>query len=798
MKISWNWLSRHVDLSGIDPFEFAERFTLSVAELEKVQKKGEGIEDVVVGKILDLKPHPSADKLQVAVCQIREKTATIVSGAPNLRTGAVIPVAIDGAHLPGGVEVKAIKLRGIMSEAVPLSERDMGLSDDHSGVMILPADSRTGAKFVDAFSVKDVVFEIDNKSITHRPDLWSHRGIAREIAALTQRSLKPLALDFIPGKENIIRVKVEDSIRCPRYMAAVYDGIIIRESPFWLKQYLLSAGIRAINNVVDIANFVMMDTGNPVHTFDIRYIEGNEIVIRCAKKGEKIRTLDSIERTLSAEDLIIADRNKAIALAGVMGGENSEIKNDTSMIVLESANFNAASVRRTAMRHGLRTEASAHFEKSLDPEFAAQALGLFSRMILEIIPESRIISPVYDAADFSKEKKKIFLEYGFVSRKLGIAVPPENAKRYLELLDFDVEEKNDGIEVTVPSFRATKDISIPEDLVEEIGRIHGYDRIEPKAPLMEVKWIDPLPVKKIEHSIRTFLSHQCCFSEILSYSFDSDTFLERAGIGYGKRMMLKNPISQDMRYLRSSLVPNLLLAADKNSVRHERFKIYEIGRIFHSECDQSGILKQEKICSGIVYESSGKKELNEEIFYRTKGMIHAMLSELGFKRSMMNRSFSGSYPWIHPAKSISIDIDDVNAGYMAQINPKVLQNLKMQESMCSFELNLDILLGMKPDDVFFTEIPRLPGIPFDLSIIVPEKITAEEMEKIIRKESGDILKNLRIFAIFRGDPIPREKKSVSFNLYFQTDQRTLQIKEVQDIIDRIMGNFAEIGGSLRK
>ena len=481
MLISANWLSRHVDLEGVDFDELGKRFTLNVAELEDVHRVGAQAAACVVGHVLEA-VHVEGTHLNL--CQVDTGDASprqIICGAPNIAAGHYVPVVLPGQTL-GELEVGERKVRGHLSQGMIASERELGLSDEHEGIMVLEGTPAPGTPLGELLAIEDVLFEIDNKSLTHRPDCWGHRGIAREVAALLGRPLKALEHAVTYTDARPISVTVEDPEACPRYLAVTIDGVTVAPSPFWIRVLLHRVGVRAINQVVDATNFVMLDLGNPLHAFDRREVKGDAIVVRRAGEGESFTTLDDAEHTLGPEDLLIGDAERGVALAGIMGGQNSEIRDDTTQVVLEAANFHPSIVRMTASRLGIRTDSSARFEKSLDPELALDASRAFCALLCELDSGARVTSALVDVKAPRPALPVITLPIDLVDRRLGIALGRETIVNYLERLGFGVSGDESVLEVSVPSWRATKDISIAADLIEEVGRSFGYDNIPPAPP----------------------------------------------------------------------------------------------------------------------------------------------------------------------------------------------------------------------------------------------------------------------------------------------------------------------------
>ena len=800
MKFSWNWLSEFVDLGGIAPETVAERFTLTVAELEAVGKVGQGIDDVVVGRITSVAPHPNADKLRIVEVDVGARVVRGVSGAPNLAVGIVVPVALPGAKLPGGVEVHATDLRGVASELVVLSERELGLSDDHTGVLVLSGDVKLGARFVDVVPVRDTVFEVDNKSLTHRPDLWGHYGLAREVAAMVDRPLRPID-DHVPQTEaDPLKVAIDDARDCPRYLAMCYSGVRIEPSPFWLRHRLRTVGLRPISNVVDLTNYVMFALGEPTHGFDRRQLGGDTIRVRRAAEGEHLRTLDGTDLTLSTDDLLIADAARGVALAGVMGGENSEVLPDTTDVVLEAATFHPGLIRRSAVRHGIRTDASARFEKSLDPHLPTHAVAMFTRLLMQICPGSHPASCLYDVGSFDSTPLRIALDPAYVSSRLGVEIEPGRTRRILADLGFDVADVEGGtFDVTVPSWRATRDVSIREDLVEEVGRFIGYDRIEPTPPLAAVELVPRQPRADLSRRVRAILAGACGLDEVITYSFDSQALLRRIGFDPADPLRVRNAISADATMMRSELAPNLLGVVERNASRFADFGVFEIGRVFRATRDAEGIPLQAHHL-GLAFQDRGARTAAgvEAMYRKVRGVVEHLLRRLEIADVRVVDDWTNPrVPWMHPAGTARIASGDRTLGYLTRVHPAVMKALDCLGASFVVELGLDTLLAVDHAPVRFAPVPRFPSIQSDVSLIVDDPVPAGGLDALIRREAGALCTDVELVAVYAGAPIPEGRRSLSFRMTFQAPDRTLEAAEVSAAVDRVLAAAKTLGAGLR-
>ena len=798
MYISWNWLQRHVDLSGLDPHEIADRFTMSVAELEGIVEFGGTYDKLVSARITAVRPHDNSDKLAIVDLDLGDRTVAAISGAPNVVEGAIVVFALPGVILEGvegKPEVKVAEIRGFTSPGMTCSEKELGFSDDSSGLMLLPPETPLGVPLAKLVPCHDFILEIDNKSITHRPDLWGHRGIAREIAALVKRPMKDFDGSIDEGPEDPLTVRVADPDLCPRYCAQVFDNIQVETSPLWLKIHLSLVGVRPISNIVDITNFVMLDVGNPLHAFDARFLAGDTIVVRRALENEEISTLDGEQRQLLASDLLIADAERGVALAGVMGGENSEIRDDTTRVVLEAAAFEASGIRRTSSRLGLRTEASARFEKALDPLFPLQATALFSQMLREISPQVTVASRLYDVAEPAPEPTVIRIAPEFIRRKLGAPVETAVMKEMLTGISFGVEEEGDCFVVTAPTFRATKDVSIAEDIVEEIGRLYGYDNIVSEPVVATVKPVAALPSKKLARRAREGMV-ACGYSEVMTYSFDSVNLANQMGYSLDGALELANAISSDMPVMRRHLLPNMLLHTQKNGQFREDFRLFEYGRVFYPAPSAGAIPHQERRICALIYSRSGG---SFDLMLRLKAHVANVVAGLGRGGiSFGTLPEADGLPWVVAANGRSIRFGDRDIGLVSMLHPVVRDTLKFRGKIAFFEINLEPLFEAPEQVVKFQPLPRFPAIQNDLSVIVEAKVAYEKVADVIATAGGELLDELELFATFRGDPIPAGKKSLSFHLRFRSPDRTLKDAEVEPLVKAVLEALkAEVDGEIR-
>ncbi|MCB9787278.1 MAG: phenylalanine--tRNA ligase subunit beta [Deltaproteobacteria bacterium] len=790
MLISLRWLARHVDLDGVDADELGRRFTLNVAELDAVHRVGAGLEGLVVGLVQRAEDVPDTH-LHACTVDVGDGTPrSIVCGAPNVAAGQRVVVALPGAVV-GDLEIVERPLRGVLSQGMICSERELGLSDAHEGILVLDGDPAPGTLVSELVPLTDVLFEIDNKSLTHRPDLWGHRGIAREVSAILGRPLRPLELDVDFTDARPLTLTVEAPDACPRYSAVTLEGVTVAPSPLWLRALLHRVGTRAINNVVDATNFVMLDLGNPLHAFDRREVAGDAIVVRFARDGETFTTLDGAERSLRPSDLLIADAERGVALAGIMGGENSEIRDDTLAVVLESANFDAAVIRRTAVRLGLRTESSARFEKSLDPALVADASRAFCRLLAELCPGVRVTSAFMDVARAAAIPPTIALRVDRVHRRLGVELGAARITEMLTRLSFGVRPAQDGVlEVTVPSFRATKDIAIEADLIEEVGRSFGYDHIPPQPATVILTDPHPNHQKLTERAARIYLAKTAGLDEVLSYAFDFDPLLERIGAVPAERLRLVNAISAEMPALRTALGPGLLGVLEKNARREDAIGVFELGRVFLPGPTPDALPHQPTTLGGLVAEVAAEEDPDAALFARLSGVLRGLAPAV--QRTPLRLVQGGvAWPWAHPVRQARLMLGEATLGYVAELHPATQRALDVRQRAALFELDLDAWRESPRAAVAYRPLARYPSVYRDFAVVVAEAVRAEAVADAIEAALPGLVRDVSFQSVFRGAGLPGGQKSMAFAVTLGLDDRTLTDADVRAAEEAIWTSLAE-------
>lgn len=818
MKISVNWLRNYVNLPDQKDWKaFGDLLTIRTAEVEEVQNLAESYDKMVIGQIEEIKPHPNADKLRITRTNVGNETLQIICGGSNLFEEQKVAVALTGAkvrwHGEGDlVALEPTKIRGEESFGMICAASEIGLTDNSkddgdsrsvanivaaTGIMDLShLKAKPGTPLATALSKNDIIIDIENKTLTHRPDLWGHYGMAREIAAITDEQLKPL--DFFTKYDqklpNIVDIEVKDAKLCPRYITVTLDNIEISPSPEWLKTALENTGNRSINNIVDATNFVMLELGNPLHAFDTSEIAGGKIIVRRAKKGETIETLDEENKELNEDTLIIADTKKPLAIAGIKGGMHSGITDKTTRITLESANFNPVSIRKSSTRLGIRTESVQRFEKDLAPLLAEQAMDRLVKIIMELCPNAKVISNKQDVNNFKYKPRRIKLDLKKASSKIGVDITAKAAKELLEKLEFKVTAGKNSLEVTVPSFRATKDINHQDDLIEEVARLYGYEKIPAEVPELHVRPAARQNTERLEkYSVRDIFSLELGFNETINYSFYSKKTFENCGLDEKNHLKIRNYLSEEQTHLRVDLIPNLLFNVVANLKTTDHLKLYEIGRTYKFVNEYFPL--EEKNVAGLIL--VGKKA--NAPFYQAKTAMEVLLQRLNVT-ALKYRKAETPNPLAHPAKHAAW-FDHKSQQEIIQIyelHPEVAQNYGLEKlQIACFSLNYSLLHHLPRPGKKYRPIPRFPAIQIDISMLVDANREVATYEQAIRKADQKLISTVRLFDFYQGANIPEGKKSLAYQIIFQAPDRTLTDQEVKTVQQQIFTNLQKEGAEIR-
>lgn len=797
MKVSYQWLAEYVDLSGVSPKELAERLTLSGVAVDIVEYRNKGVESVVVGHVVEREQHPDADKLSVCKVDVGSgELLQIVCGAANVAAGQNVPVAIVGAKLPDGLKIKRAKLRGVESQGMICSARELGIEDRllpkeiQEGILVLPSSLPLGQDVISLLGLDDAVLELD--LTPNRSDCLSMLGVAYEVAAILDREVRLPSLHNAPESKLANWQVAIDSDACRDYSASYIRGVKIMPSPLWLQNRLIAAGIRPINNIVDITNYVMLEYGQPLHAFDADKVKSEQILVRQAVQGEKLITLDGIERELESEMLVITDGSQPIALAGVMGGENTEVSTDTTNILLESAHFEGISVRRTSKKLGLRSESSLRFEKGIDPNRVISALHRAATLMAEL-GGGEIVTGVARAArvEIPAEREYEITEED-VNLALGTALTVDQVLDIFRRLGFKVRGDHHSLFVTIPTRRP--DITIKADLIEEIARIAGYDQIPTTLPAGESTPGGLSASQRHRRHIRHSLE-QSGYYQAITYTLTQERFEGIfAPIGKeSKNVALAMPMSEERSILRTELLPSLLQVATYNSNRNvEDIAIYEVGKVFKTDQDQMTELPQESyylagLAMGKLHPSNWSGPGIAADFYVVKGTLENLFEKLGLTDV---RYVADEIQGLHPGRGAWIEAAGERIGYMGQLHPEVQKQYDLKTSIV-YQLNIDSILAREIKDIDYQFLPRYPAIRRDIALVVNDDVPAGDLLQVITSTAGELLEALDIFDLYQGEHIAAGKKSIAFSLVYRHPERTLNDEEVQTAQERILRALKE-------
>jgi len=795
MKVPLNWLKDYVDIK-VSPKEFAEAMTMSGSKVEGIEVQGEEISNVVVGKILSLEKHPDADRLQVAKVDVGEEVIQIVTGARNISVGDFIPVALHGSTLPGGVKIRKGKLRGVESNGMMCSIQELGLTKNdypeaaEDGIFILKEGLPLGKDIKEVLGLNDSVVEFEITS--NRPDCFSMVGIAREAAVtLGSKFKKPEIKVKEEGDEaeKYATIEIRDKDLCPRYAARIVKDVKVGPSPEWMRQRLRAAGVRPINNIVDITNYVMLELGQPMHAFDLEYLHGSKIIVRRAYDGEVIKTLDDQERRLDSSMLVIADADRAVAVAGVMGGANSEITEKTRTILLESANFHGISVRLTAKKLGLRTEASGRFEKGLDVENVITAVNRAAQLIEEM-GAGKVCKGIIDCYANKPEPRVIKFRPDRINALLGTSIKAEDMIKIFKDLEFEVDEKN--MLIKVPSFRP--DVEREADLAEEVARFYGYNNIEATLLAGKASTLGRKTFKqKIEDEIKNTMI-ACGLSETYTYSFTSPKVFDMINLPADSELrravVITNPLGEDYSIMRTTTIPDMLEVLSRNYNRRiEEAKLFELSYVYLPKELPIAKLPEEKMV--LTVGMYGNVD-----FYDLKGVVEELVKVL----KIDNYDFEPEKdnPTFHPGRTARLLINGDKVGILGEIHPEVTEKFEGPERTYLAVIDVKPLVENARMNSEYKPLPKFPAVTRDIAMLVKDEIMVKQIEDIIKRQSGKILEDVRLFDVYKGKQVPEGMKSVAYSITFRAEDRTLKDEEVNKVMEKILeGLKNDVGAQLR-
>lgn len=805
MRVSYQWLADYVDLSDITPQELAEKLTTSGIEVEAVEPRNQGVSNVVVGYVKERSKHPDADRLSVCIVDAGQgEDLQIVCGAQNVAQGQKVPVALPGAKLPGGLAIKRSKLRGVESNGMICSAKELGINDkllakdQQEGILVLPEEAEIGMDAVAYLGLDDVVLELG--LTPNRSDCLSMLGVAYEVAAILGREVKLPHIEVQEnGGDNPVSVEIVAQDHCYRYVGRHFTNAKIGSSPQWLKNRLMAAGVRPINNVVDVTNYVMLEYGQPLHAFDAARVKDRAIVVRLADDKEKLVTLDDQERTLDAQTLLIADSEKGLAIAGIMGGANSEIVAETSEIILEAAYFTPQSIRRSARVLGMRTEGCVRWEKGVDQARVAEA-GERAAMLIQQLSGASVSRGITDAKVKQAEPLTISLTLEKINAHLGTRLTAEEVSPLFARLQFAYETDGNSWKVTVPTRRG--DITLPEDLIEEVARLYGYDNIPTSLPDTVTTQGGLTPEQALRRTIRHTLIG-LGLSEAISYALvhpQRNQAVSGLHEGERKAIPLALPMSEEHSVLRISLLPSLLetVTYNKNRQNHD-LALFELGNVFLTEEERLTQLPEERLYLGGILTGQwipqnwlGVKQPVD--FYLVKGIVESLFTRLGLPRAEYVPA--ADRVGMHPGRTADVVIGGKTIGYLGQLHPQTEKDYDLDDTYV-FQFDVALLMQYATSMNDYTTLPKFPAVTRDLALVVDRLTPAAVLTDTIRAAAGELLESLTLFDVYTGDRIAADKKSMAYSLTYRHPERTLQDEEIQDVTARVIQALAQKGAELR-
>ena len=774
MFISMNWISDFVDLSGLDKLDLISKFSLSTAEVEnEIFMKGSDLSGVVVAQIKSVEPHPESKKLHLLKVDAGDgKLTDVVCGAPNVRVGMKTAFAKVGAQL-GDITIAPRPLAGFESCGMCCSEKEIGISDNNDGIMDITEDVACGTDIKDLYAIDDIVFEVDNKSLTNRPDLWGHYGIAREFACIAKRPLRPIPQIDLSAYDSLdkIDMKIEDDL-CQRYSCLKVENVTQNVSPMNMRIRLFYCGMRGINLLADLTNYLMLEMGQPMHAFDSRKVE--KIRIKRFEKPFTFTTLDGVERNIDENTLMICNGDTPVAIAGIMGGLDSEIVEGTTQLTLESATFNSASIRKSAVRLAHRTDASARYEKSLDPEMTTVAIARFMQLLMEIDPGVKVVSSLTDDYAFHYPQVSLDFDKDFVDKYTGIEISNEHIVKTLAALGFDITADGDNFHVEVPSYRATKDVTMKADIIEEITRIYGYDNFDvftAKAPLYPVRMSDE---KNVEEDIKNLLVQRFQLHELHSYVWQYADEYKKLGIKVEDNIKLANSTNPNIETLRSSIVPTQLCQVSYNTGFDTDFGVFEIGHVFNGLKEDGLVDEHKKLCITLF----SKTKSVEVLYFKLRDMLCELVDDI--KHSTLTfEKMEAVHSYQHPKNLNAILCDGKAIGTLGVVHPLIGKKIDKKASIVFAEIDIADFTAISNKGIAYAEPSKYPSIEIDLSFVAD---TFAQINEAIAEAHESILRKVGVTDVYNDG----DNKSITVRLLFGHDERTLTHEEVQKVVDDIV------------
>jgi len=789
MLISLNWLKQYIDLDGIEINEMENALTMIGQEVEKIDIVGGNLDKVVVAHLEEVKKHPNADSLTLCKVNNGKEILQIVCGATNHKTGDKVALAQVGARLKEDFTIKKGKIRGEESNGMLCSEDELGIGSDKDGIIILPEDAPVGVPFKDYLGINDTVFELE---ITpNRPDCLSHIGIARELSAYYGKELKypetEIKNEIEEKTSDNVKVTIEDSNLSRRYVTRILKNVTVKESPKWLKERIEAVGLRSINNIVDVSNFILMEMNHPNHVFDLDKIEGNEIKVKSAVKGDKLVTLDEQERELEDGDIVICDSKKILALGGVMGGLDSEVTDNTKNILLEVAQFNPQNIRKTSRRLTLSSDSSYRFERGIDVEDSIKVINRLANLIQEVAG-GEILNGYVDVYPVPHENKVAELNFERLNRFVGKVIPREKVIEILRNLEIDVKDNGDTLTLTAPSYR--DDLELEQDYFEEVIRMYGFDNIENILPRVDINKNSTLDTTKLTDKVKTICA-SVGLKEVINYSFipkDALQKLKFTGVSEDKLIDISNPITEDFVTMRPTLLYSLIKNAKDNMNRNvSNIRFFEVSRTF----EKAEELAKEDIKVGIILAGENDKTLwNPKPvhydFYDLKGIVEEIFSKLKFQSFSIKRSVQTEF---HPGRSADVFVGKEYIGSFGEIHPDVLENFGLnKKTVLVAEFNIELIKKYINKPFVYQGIVKYPAVPRDLALVMNENILVGDVLKTIEKIDKKVEK-VELFDIYQGIGVEPGKKSVAISILLRDDSKTLEEKEINNIIDKILAKM---------